>query len=115
MTAPARQFLNSTFTPTPTSRAREGRPALLIHPDDAARYAIADGAEIEVGNSQGVIGLHAKLFDGLLPGVVVIEGLWGNADFRGGLGVNVLVNDVAGKPDGGAVFHDTAVWVRPAA
>jgi anaerobic selenocysteine-containing dehydrogenase len=114
VTAPARQFLNSTFTPTPTSRAREGRPTLLIHPDDAARYAIADGAEIDVGNRQGVIGLHAKLFDGLLPGVVVIESLWGNADFRGGLGVNTLVSDEAGKPDGGAVFHDTAVWVRPA-
>ncbi|WP_374311453.1 molybdopterin oxidoreductase family protein [Dongia sp.] len=114
VTAPARQFLNSTFTPTPTSRAREGRPTLLIHPDDAARYAIADGAEIEVGNRQGVVGLHAKFFDGLLPGVVVIESLWGNADFRGGLGVNTLVSDEAGKPDGGAVFHDTAVWVRPA-
>jgi anaerobic selenocysteine-containing dehydrogenase len=114
VTAPARQFLNSTFTPTPTSRAREGRPTLLIHPDDAARYRIADGAEIDVGNKLGVIGLHAKLFDGLLPGVVVIESLWGNADFRGGLGVNTLVSDEAGKPDGGAVFHDTAVWVRPA-
>jgi anaerobic selenocysteine-containing dehydrogenase len=114
VTAPARQFLNSTFTPTPTSRAREGRPTLLIHSDDAARYGIAEGAEIDVGNKLGVIGLHAKLFDGLLPGVVVIESLWGNADFRGGLGVNTLVSDEAGKPDGGAVFHDTAVWVRPA-
>jgi anaerobic selenocysteine-containing dehydrogenase len=114
VTAPARQFLNSTFTPTPTSRAREGRPTLLIHPQDAARYGIADGGAVDVGNRQGAIGLHARLFDGLLPGVVVIESLWGNADFRGGLGVNALVSDEPGKPDGGAVFHDTAVWARPA-
>lgn len=115
VTAPARQFLNSTFTMTPTSRQREARPTLLIHPDDARRYGIADGAAVDVGNEQGTIGLHAKHFDGLLPGVVVIESLWANADFRGGLGVNTLVSDEAGKPDGGAVFHDTAVWVKPAA
>ncbi|MBK8158403.1 MAG: molybdopterin-dependent oxidoreductase [Rhodospirillaceae bacterium] len=115
VTAPARQFLNSTFTMTPTSRQREERPTLLLHPDDAKRFGVSDGGEVDVGNKQGVIGLHAKYFDGLLPGVVVIESLWGNADFRGGLGVNTLVSDVAGKPDGGAVFHDTAVWVRPAA
>ena len=35
--APARQFLNSTFTETPGSRAREGRPTVLIHPADGAR------------------------------------------------------------------------------
>jgi len=115
VTAPARQFLNSTFTMTPTSRQREERPTILLHPDDAKRYGVADGGAVDVGNKLGIIGLHAKYFDGLLPGVVVIESLWGNADFRGGLGVNTLVSDDAGKPDGGAVFHDTAVWVKPAA
>ncbi len=114
VTAPARQFLNSTFTPTPTSRAREGRPTLLIHPDDGARFGIEDGGAVEVGNLLGVISLHAKVFDGLLPGVTIIESLWGNADFPGGLGVNALISDEPGKPDGGAVFHDTAVWVRAA-
>ena len=87
---------------------------MLMHPNDAAQYGIHDGEAIEVGNKQGAINLHAKFFDGLLPGVVVIESLWGNADFPGGLGVNVLVSDEPGKPDGGAVFHDTAVWVKAA-
>nr|MBA3446167.1 molybdopterin-dependent oxidoreductase [Pseudaminobacter sp.] len=35
-TSPARNFLNSTFAETPVSKAREGRPELMIHPDDAA-------------------------------------------------------------------------------
>ena len=35
-TSPARGFLNSTFTETPTSLAREQRPTVMIHPDDAA-------------------------------------------------------------------------------
>ena len=36
-TSPARGFLNSTFNETPTSLAQEGRPTVMIHPDDAAR------------------------------------------------------------------------------
>ena len=51
--APARSFLNTTFTETPGSRKREQRPGALI------------GAE-------------------------------------------------PGQPNGGAVFHDTAVWIRKA-
>ena len=43
VTAPARQFLNSSFTMTPSSRQREGRPTLLIHPADAAQYGVSDG------------------------------------------------------------------------
>ena len=35
-TSPARNFLNSTFNETPTSLAREKRPTVMIHPDDAA-------------------------------------------------------------------------------
>jgi anaerobic selenocysteine-containing dehydrogenase len=112
--APARQFLNSTFTETPSSRGREKRPSLLLHPDDAQRLSIADGGAVQVGNKQATINLHARLFGGVLPGVVVIESIWPNADFPGGLGVNALTSAEPGKPGGGAVFHDTAVWVRAA-
>ena len=34
-TSPARQFLNSTFNETPTSLAKERRPEVMIHPEDA--------------------------------------------------------------------------------
>jgi anaerobic selenocysteine-containing dehydrogenase len=113
--APARQFLNSTFTETPGSRGRERRPTLLLHPEDAQALGIAEGGKVEVGNKQATISLHAGLFDGLQRGVVVIESIWPNADFPGGLGVNALTSADPGKPGGGAVFHDTAVWVRSAA
>ena len=115
VTAPARQFLNSSFTMTPSSRQREDRPTILIHPEDAARFEVVEGGAVDVGNKLGIVTLHARFFDGLLPGTVIVESLWGNADFPGGLGINVLVSDEPGKPDGGAVFHDTAVWIRPAA
>ena len=110
--APARQFLNTTFTETPGSQKREQRPTLLIHPADAARLRIDDGGEVDVGNRQATIQLHARLFDGVLPGVVVIESIWPNSAFKGGLGVNALTSADPGLPNGGAVFHDTAVWIR---
>jgi anaerobic selenocysteine-containing dehydrogenase len=115
VTAPARSFLNSTFTETPGSKQREGRPTLLIHPADAARLGLADGALAEVGNDRGRVLIHLKPFDGLLPGVVVVESIWPNAAFVGGNGINTLTSDDAGLPNGGAVFHDTAVWIGKAA
>ncbi|MFQ5784189.1 MAG: molybdopterin oxidoreductase family protein [Alphaproteobacteria bacterium] len=114
VTAPARQFLNSSFTETPTSRKREGRPSVLTHPDDLAALDLADGDRVRLGNRRGDIVVHARSFDGLQRGVVVVEGIWPNAAFEEGLGVNALVGDDPGPPAGGAVFHDTAVWLRPA-
>ena len=112
--APARQFLNTTFTETPTSRQREGRPTVLLHPADAARAGIADGDRVLLGNARGEVVLHARLFDGMQPGVVVAESVWPNAAFEGGIGINALTSDDPAPPMGGAVFHDTAVWLRRA-
>ena len=114
VTAPARSFLNSTFTETPGSLSREGRPTLLVHPETCEALGIEDGQRVRIGNRQGSIVLHAELFDGLQPDVVVIESLWPNKAFEEGRGVNTLVSADPGPPRGGAVFHDTAVWLRPA-
>ena len=113
VTAPSRSFLNTSFSETPGSQQRECRPTLLMHPESCAALGIAAGTRVRVGNRLGSILLHAEPFDGLQPEVVVIEGLWPNAAFEGGAGVNTLVSAEPGKPKGGAVFHDTAVWVRP--
>ena len=112
--APARNYLNSSFTETPTSRQREGRPSVLIHPEDAGELDIAEGARTRLGNGQGSIVVHARHFDGLQRGVVVVESIWPNGAFEEGIGVNVLTSADRGLPNGGAVFHDTAIWVRPA-
>lgn len=113
--APARQFLNTSFTETPTSQKREGRPTALVHPDDAARLGVEDGGRVRLGNARGEVVLHARLFDGLQPGVVVVESIWPDAHWEGGIGINALVSDDPAPPMGGAVFHDTAVWVRAVA
>jgi hypothetical protein len=46
--------------------------------------------------------------------VVVIESIWPNTAFENGLGVNTLTSADAAAPVGGAVFHDTSVWIKPA-
>ncbi|HEX4174052.1 MAG TPA: molybdopterin dinucleotide binding domain-containing protein, partial [Acetobacteraceae bacterium] len=115
VTAPARHFLNTCFTETPTSRAKEVRPKVLLHPADAARLGIAEGEHVRLGNARGEVVLPARLFDGLQPGVVVVESVWPNAAFEGGIGINALTSDDPAPPMGGAVFHDTAVWLRAVA
>ena len=78
-TSPARNFLNSSFTETATSRARETRPEVMIHPDDAKSLGIGDGAEVVLGNERGSARLHAKWFGGLCRGVLVAESIFPNA------------------------------------
>jgi anaerobic selenocysteine-containing dehydrogenase len=112
--APARTFLNTSFTETPGSKQREQRPTALLHPVDCERLAIAEGDRVRLGNRRGSVVVHAKPFDGLQPGVVIVEGIWPNGAFEEGQGINALIGADPGPPRGGACFHDSAVWVRPA-
>ena len=112
VTAPARQFLNTSFTETPGSLKREGRPTAKLHPDDAAALGVVEGDRLRIGNRQGDVVLHAAIGEGQQPGTVIVESVWPNAAFEGGIGINALTSEDPAFPNGGAVFHDTAIWVR---
>jgi anaerobic selenocysteine-containing dehydrogenase len=112
VTAPARSFLNTSFTEMATSRKREGRPTVLVHPEDANRLGIENGARVRLGNARGQVILHAKISDGMQPGVLISESVWPSECFEGGIGINALTSDDPGPPYGGAVYHDTSVWLR---
>jgi anaerobic selenocysteine-containing dehydrogenase len=111
-TSPARGFLNSSFTETPTSKTRERRPEVMIHPDDAAPLSIAEGDEVTLGNDRGKVRLHARVFDGVRRGVVIAESIWPNSAYPDGRGINTLTGADAVAPFGGAAFHDNRVWIR---
>lgn len=111
--APSRHFLNSSFNHTATSRREAARPTALVHPEDCAAIGLEDGARVRIGNRQGEVVVWARTFDGLQRGVVVVEGIWPDADFGTGQGINVLTSAEPAYPHGGGVFHDTAVWLRP--
>ena len=112
VTAPARSFLNTSFTEVPQSQKREHRPTAMIHPDDAARLGLEDGDKVRLGNERGEVIVHARITGGMQPGVIIVESVWPNAAFEGGIGINALTSDEPAPPMGGGVFHDTSVWMR---
>ena len=112
--APSRSFLNTSFNNTPSSVAREGRPTARLHPADLAELGAGEGDRVRLGNGQGSVVVHARAAEGQPRKSVIVEGIWPNRAFEEGIGINVLTSADPGRPNGGAVFHDTAVWVRRA-
>jgi anaerobic selenocysteine-containing dehydrogenase len=113
-TSPARGFLNSTFNETPTSLTQERRPTVMIHPDDAQAYGIAEGDYVVLGNKRGEVRLHARLFIGVRRGVLIAESIWPNSAHADGCGINTLTGAEPIAPYGGAAFHDNRVWIGKA-
>ena len=109
--APSRSFLNTSFNNTLSSVAREGRPTALVHPEILTGLQLGDGDPIRLGNRLGSVVVNARAFDGLQRRVVIVEGLWPNHAFEEGIGINLLTSADPGLPRGGAVFHDTSVWL----
>ena len=85
-----------------------------MNPGDCTALGVKEGDRIRIGNDQASIVIHVEPREGQQRGVVVIESIWPNAAFEEGIGVNALTSADAGYPAGGAVFHDTAVWLRAA-
>jgi anaerobic selenocysteine-containing dehydrogenase len=116
VTAPSRSFLNTSFSETPSGQRREGRPSVLMHPDDAARIGVVEGSKVRLGNVRGEVVLHVRVAPaeqtGQQQGVLISESIWPSEAFEGGIGINALTSDDPGPPWGGAVFDDIAVWLR---
>ena len=110
--APSRQFLNSTFTEMPTSVKREQRPTALMNPDTMAQLGLADGDPVRLGNERGSLVLHAKGRPGQQETTIVVESIWPNRHWQEGIGINLLLSADPAPPNGGAVIHDTAVWLE---
>ena len=84
----------------------------MIHPDICIKLGVKEGDRIRLGNNQGTVVVHVRPFDGLQKDVVVVEGVWPNKAFEEGVGINSLTSADRGSPAGGAVFHDTAIWLK---
>ncbi len=113
ITPPARSFLNTSFTESAKGRGLEGEPTVKIHPEDCIALNVVAGDWVTLGNQRGAVTLKAHPFDGVQRGVVVVEGIWPNTAFREGIGINALTSADVPAPAGGAVFHDTSVWISP--
>ncbi len=112
VTAPARQFLNSSFTETKTSQRKEGKPTAKIHSSSCNKLGLKDGGLVRIGNDLASVVVHVEVYDDLQEDVVIVESIWPNARFVEGVGINSLISADPGHGVGGAVFHDTAVWME---
>jgi anaerobic selenocysteine-containing dehydrogenase len=104
----------------------KGRPqcTLLVHPDDAGRLGLADGAPAEVASRAGAVTIPVEVTDAIRPGVVSIPHGWGHdlpgvqlavAGRYAGVNSNVLAEDDRFDPlSGTAVLNGIPVTVRPA-
>ena len=113
VTAPAHNYLNSSFTETQSSIKKEIRPQVKIHPKDIRKIGICDGNLVKIGNMRGEVIIHTEEFSGLQEGVIIVEGIWPNEAFAGQNGINTLIGSDPVPPNGGAAFHDAAVWIKP--
>jgi anaerobic selenocysteine-containing dehydrogenase len=111
-TSPARNYLNSSFNETPTSRAKEGPPRVKVNPEDLAALGIAPGERVAMGNTRGQIEIEVEAFAGVQRGVVIVESIAPNSDFKDGKGINTLTSAAIPAPYGGAAFHDNHVFLR---
>ena len=110
---PARHFLNSTFSETPTSIAREGGPIVRMHPEAAAQLGVGAGSRVRLGNRRGSVVLKIAFDAGQQKATLIVEGIWPADAFEEKRAINTLIGDDPVPPNGGAGFHDTAVWMRP--
>ena len=69
-------------------------PSRRLRARSASPRATACGSA--TGRARVVV--HARPFDGLQPGVVVVESIWPNAAFEEGIGINTLISADAGLP-----------------
>lgn len=112
VTAPARNYLNSSFTETPTSIRNEKRPTVKIQEEDAKAAGIESGDLVRLENERGCVRLHAEVVGGQRRGVLVVESIWPNGAFVDGIGINALTGASPGAPVGGAAFHDNRVSIN---
>lgn len=112
--APSRGYLNSTFTQSPSSVRRERQPCAQIHPATAKKFGVEDGARVQIGNRRGAVTVTAKHRPRVNADSVIVEGIWPASAFPENIGINLLISAAPAAPNGGAVFHDTAVWIKPA-
>ncbi|GIV80327.1 MAG: molybdopterin containing oxidoreductase [Litorilinea sp.] len=111
---PAHSFLNSTFVNVERLRRREGVPTLQIHPDDAAPRQVVDGAPVTVWNQRGRLTLRAVVTADIVPGTVLVPGIWWAKLSPDGRNVNQLTAQDEADMGAGATFYDVLVWVAPA-
>ncbi|MFE9041968.1 molybdopterin oxidoreductase family protein [Streptomyces sp. NPDC007818] len=115
---------NSWLHNTPALTGGSNRCTLQVHPDDAGRLGLADGAPARVKGDGGELTAEVEVTDTVRPGVVSLPHGWGHdrpgtrltvAAVRPGVNVNQLLDGSLLDPlSGTAVLNGFPVEVTPA-
>jgi anaerobic selenocysteine-containing dehydrogenase len=116
--------LNSWMRNNP-SLARDDTNYLYVHPEDARRFGLEDGAMARVSSSEGSLRVPVRVSDEMMIGTVALPFGWGHADADGlslakrkpGVNVNALFPDGRGSIDplsGMAFLSGLPVTLTPA-
>ncbi|MET7381347.1 molybdopterin oxidoreductase family protein [Streptomyces sp. NPDC005526] len=115
---------NSWMHNVPALTGGSNRCTLHVHPEDAARLGIRDGAPVRVKGAGGEVTAPAEVTDGVRPGVVSLPHGWGHdrpgtrlthAVTDPGVNVNQLLDGSLLDPlSGNAVLNGVPVEVAPA-
>ncbi|MEO6775350.1 MAG: molybdopterin-dependent oxidoreductase [Kofleriaceae bacterium] len=113
---------NSWMHNLPTLAAGRFRGTALVHPSDAARHGIANGARAELVRGDRTITIEVELSDHMMPGVISVPHGWGHdvpgtrmqvAAARPGANLNALFDEALRDPlSGNAVLGGVAVELR---
>jgi anaerobic selenocysteine-containing dehydrogenase len=97
---------------------------LWVHPSDAARLGLADGARARVASRAGTLEAPVEVTDAVMPGVVSLPHGWGHdapdarlsvAAAHAGVNVNLLTDELPlDPPSGNAVLNGVPVEVSSA-
>ncbi len=110
----AHYFLNSTFSNVPALARRQGPPAIVLHPSDAAPRGLRDGDDARVYNDRGAFTARVTISDRVRSGVAAsIKGFWPKR-VPGAANANATVAERDSDMGGGAVFHDNRVEIERA-
>jgi anaerobic selenocysteine-containing dehydrogenase len=100
------------------------RCTVQVHPTDAARLGLADGAPARLSSRVGHIALPVEVTDAVMPGVVSVPHGWGHdtpgtalrvAAAHAGANSNLLADELALDPlSGNAVLNGIPVTLEPA-
>ena len=112
LTAPGYFQSHTAFSGVGFLRRREGEPCAVLHPAEAARRGLADGAAVRLFNDRGAIGLKLKVSDEVLEGVVFVPGQRPDNETLSGT-VNLLCADRYTDMGEGATYQST--WLEVAA
>ena len=87
----------------------------MLHPEEAAKRGLTDGAKVRLFNERGAVGLVLKISDEVMPGVVLVPGQRPDQETLGGT-VNMLCADRYTDLGDGATYQstflDVAAWAE---